>query len=72
MRKARHPDISRRLEITKHHGLVEDYRIEWPPVAFRAPHVTVKGRTTIPAIVTKNYVAALLAPFIASDHIHIT
>jgi hypothetical protein len=72
MRKARHLDISRRLETTKQHGLVDDYRIEWPGAGLRAPHVTVKGRTHVPGTVTKNYVAALLAPYLASRHIHVT
>lgn len=71
MRKARHIEISTRLEITKRHGLVDDYRIDWPGV-FRPPHVTVKGRTTVPAQVTKNYVSALLAPYLASNHIRVT
>ncbi|UTD27195.1 hypothetical protein [Bradyrhizobium sp. WD16] len=61
MGKARHLEISTRLEITKRHGRVDDYRIDWSG-AFQPPHVTVKGRTTVPAQVTKNYASALLAP----------
>ncbi len=72
MRKARHLDISTRLETTKRFGLVEDYRIEWHHQSFRPPHVTVKGRTSTPSQVTKNYVSELLAPFVASSRISVT
>jgi hypothetical protein len=71
MRKARHLDISNRLEVTKRHGLVDDYRVEWQRRSFCPPHVTVKGRTSVPRQVTKNYVAMLLAPFVASERIDV-
>ena len=72
MRRARHLDISTRLEATKRFGLVEDYRIEWHHQSFRPPHVTVKGRTSVPPQVTKNYVSALLEPFVTSSRIVVT
>jgi hypothetical protein len=71
MRKARHIDISTRLEATKRFGLVEDYRIEWQRQSLQPPHITVKGRTAVPAQVTKNYVSALLEPFVASHRISV-
>ncbi len=71
MRKAQHLDITTRLEATKRHGLVDDYIVEWPG-AFASPHVIVKGRTSVPAQVTKNYLSALLASYVPSEHIRIT
>jgi len=71
MRKARHIEISTRLEITKRHGLVDDYRIEWQRHSFRPPQVTVKGRSSVPAQVTKNYIMMLLAPLVASQRIRV-
>lgn len=71
MRKAQYLDITTRLEATKRHGLVDDYTVEWTG-AFAPPHVTVKGRTSVPAQVTKNYLSELLASYVASDHIRIT
>jgi hypothetical protein len=54
MRKAKHLDISSRLEATKKLGLVEDYSIEWPSkLRLSAPRVTVVGRSVFPAQVTK-------------------
>ncbi len=72
MRKARHIDISSRLEITKQHGLLADYRIEWPGQSLRAPRITVIGRNEFPATVTRNYVAILLAHLVPSREIVVT
>lgn len=72
MRKARHIDISSRLEATKRLGLLEDYRIEWQQKSLRAPRVTVLGRATFPAQVTKNYVAILLAHLVPTREIVVT
>lgn len=72
MRKARHIDISSRLEATKQLGLVEDYRIEWAPKLLCAPRVTVRGRSTYPAQVTKNYVASLLGHLVPAREIVVT
>jgi hypothetical protein len=71
MRKARHLDISNRLEVTKRYGLLDDYRVEWQQRSFSSPHITVKGRASVPHQVTRNYVATLLAPFIASPRIDV-
>lgn len=72
MRKARHIDISSRLEATKQLGLLEDYRIEWQRNSLRAPRVTVLGRPTFPAQVTKNYVAILLGHLVPTREIVVT
>ncbi|MEW6639002.1 MAG: hypothetical protein AB1586_00755 [Pseudomonadota bacterium] len=72
MRKARHFNIATRLETTKRFGLVEDYRISWQPHSLQPPHITVRGRTSVPPEVTKGYVSALLGPFVASRHISVT
>jgi hypothetical protein len=66
MRKARDAAIRSRLEATKCHGLVEDYRIEWQAGAFAAPQITVQGRSTLPTVVTKNYLTVLLERFVPS------
>lgn len=66
MRKAHDVAIRSRLEATKCHGLVEDYRIEWQPGAFAAPRIVVRGRATLPSVVTKNYLTVLLARFVPS------
>lgn len=71
MRKSRHLDISSRLETTKRHGLVEDYRIEWPEKSLAAPHITVRGKPAFPAQVTKNYVASLLEHLVPARDIEI-
>ena len=70
MRK-KHFDISLRLEMTKRHGLVDDYRVEWQRDSFRPPQVTVKGRTSVPRQITKNYLTTLLAPYVASERIEV-
>jgi hypothetical protein len=72
MRKSRHIDISSRLEATKQLGLVEDYRIDWPEKSLCAPHITVVGRQTFPAQVTKNYVAMLLGHLVPTREIVVT
>lgn len=72
MRKSRHIDISSRLEATKQLGLVEDYRIDWREKSLRAPQVTVIGRRAMPAQVTKNYVAILLAHLVPTREIVVT
>jgi len=73
MRKAKHLEISSRLEITKQFGLVEDYRIDWPKgMPLRAPRVTVRRRSSYPVQVTRNYVTALLEPFVPSREIVVT
>ncbi len=70
MRKARHIEISSRLEITKQFGLVEDYRIDWPHgPSLRAPRVTVRGRSAYPVQLTRNYVTTLLDPLVPSREI---
>lgn len=71
MAKAQRIDIISRLETTKRHGLVEDYRVDWQGRAFRPPHVTVTGRTSVPPQVTKNYLSELLEPFVASHRIEV-
>lgn len=72
MRKARHIDISTRLEATKKLGLVEDYRIDWRDHSFAAPRVTVHARPATPAQVTKNYVAILLEQLVPAREIVVT
>ena len=72
MRKAKHLDISKRLEATKQLGLLEDYRIDWPKQAFCAPHVTVVARASYPAQVTKNYVSILLGHLVPTREIVVT
>lgn len=71
MRKARHIDISTRLEATKRLGLLEDYRVDWhKPLG--APRVTVHGRAAYPAQITKNYIADLLAELVPAREIVVT
>lgn len=70
MRKARHIDISSRLEATKQFGLVEDYRIDWPHGS--PPRVTVRSRPAYPVQMTRNYVTSLLEPLVPSRHIVVT
>ena len=72
MRKARHIDISTRLEATKTFGLVEDYQIDWQPNALSAPRVTVRGRSSCPDIITRNYIAALLDRLVPAREIVVT
>lgn len=73
MRKARHIEISSRLEATKQFGLVEDYRIDWPQgTGLRGPRVTVRRREAYPVQVTRNYVTSLLEPFVPSREIVVT
>ena len=72
MGKARYFKIASRLETTRHFGLLEDYRITWQPHSLSPPHITVKGRTSVPPEVTKGYVSALLGPFLASQNISVT
>jgi hypothetical protein len=72
MRKARHIDISCRLEATKQLGLVEDYRIDWQDKSLCPPHITVIGRPTFPMQVTKNYVAILLEHLVPTREIVVT
>ncbi|MGD9836324.1 MAG: hypothetical protein AB7F72_01600 [Afipia sp.] len=73
MRKARHLEISSRLEVTKQFGLVEDYRIDWPQgTSLRAPRVIVRRREAYPVQVTRNYVTTLLEPFVPSREIVVT
>lgn len=72
MRKARHIEISTRLEATKKFGLVEDYRIEWRPNTLAAPSITVCGRASCPDIVTKNYIATLLHQLVPARAIVVT
>ena len=70
MRKARHLEISSRLEVTKQFGLVADYRIDWPQgTSLRAPRVTIRRREAYPVQVTRNYVTTLLEPFVPSREI---
>ncbi len=70
MRKARHIEISSRLEATKQFGLVEDYRIDWPQASkLRAPCVTIRRREAYPVQLTRNYVTTLLEPFVPSREI---
>jgi hypothetical protein len=71
MRKARHIDISARLEATKRLGLLEDYRVDWDK-PFGAPRVTVRGRRAYPAQITKNYIVDLLAELVPSRGIVVT
>lgn len=72
MRKARHIEISNRLEATKTFGLVEDYRIDWRPSALAAPRVTVRGRASWPDIITRNYIASLLDQLVPAREIVVT
>ncbi|HEX7790996.1 MAG TPA: hypothetical protein VF467_10785 [Afipia sp.] len=73
MRKARHIEISSRLEITKQYGLVEDYRIDWPQgSSLRSPRITVRRRPAYPVQLTRNYVTTLLEPFVPSREIVVT
>ncbi|MEW6766545.1 MAG: hypothetical protein AB1342_00795 [Pseudomonadota bacterium] len=72
MRKSRHIDISSRLEATKQPGLVEDYRIDGREKSLCAPHVTMIGQSAMPAQVTKNYVAILLARLVPTREIVVT
>jgi len=72
MRKARHIDISNRLETTKRLGLVENYQIDWPERSFSAPRITVQGLSSCPTQVTKSYVASLLEPFVPAREITVT
>jgi hypothetical protein len=72
MRKARHIDISTRLEVTKQLGLVEDYRIDWREKSLCAPRVTVSARPATPQQVTKNYVAILLEQLVPAREIVVT
>jgi hypothetical protein len=73
MRKARHIEISSRLEATKQFGLVEDYRIDWPTESsLRAPRITVRRREAYPAQITRNYVTTLLEPLVPSREIVVT
>jgi len=68
MRKARHIDISTRLEATKQLGLLDDYKVDWvKPLG--APRVTVHGRAAYPAQITKNYIADLLAELVPAREI---
>ena len=72
MRKARHIDISTRLEATKQLGLVEDYRIDWHQNALSAPRVIVRGRPSSPVTVTRSYVATLLDSLVPAREIVVT
>jgi hypothetical protein len=72
MGKARHIDISTRLEATKRLGLVQDYQIDWPERSFCAPRVTVQGRPSSPAQVTKNYLTSLLGELVPAREIVVT
>lgn len=73
MRKARHIEISSRLEVTKQFGLVEDYRIDWPQGSpLRAPRITVRRHAAYPVQVTRNYVTTLLEPLVPSREIVVT
>lgn len=69
--RTRHLDISARLEVTRRHGLVEDYRVEFERRSFGPPRITVKGRPATPPEVTRNYVTALLAPYVSSQRIDV-
>lgn len=71
MRKARHIDISTRLEATKRLGLLEDYRVDWDK-PLGAPRVTVRGRPAYPAQITKNYIADLLGELVPAREIVVT
>jgi hypothetical protein len=72
MRKARHIDISSRLEATKQFGLVEDYRIEWREKSLCPPRVTIRSRSTFPVQVTRNYVASLIGHLVPTRDIVVT
>jgi hypothetical protein len=72
MRKARHIDISNRLEVTKQLGLLEDYRIDWREKSLCAPRVTVIAHQATPRQVTKNYVAILLEKLVPAREIVVT
>jgi hypothetical protein len=70
--QARYIDISARLEATKRLGLVEDYQIDWPEKTVCASRVTVQGRPSWPAQVTKNYLASLLGELVPAREIVVT
>lgn len=72
MRKARHIDITNRLEATKQLGLVEDYRIDWREKSLAAPRIIVRARPATPAQVTRNYVTELLAQLVPARAIEVT
>lgn len=72
MRKARHIEISNRLEATKQLGLVEDYQIDWPERSLCAPRIVVQARPSFPEQVTKNYIASLLEQLVPSRGIVVT
>ncbi|RTL53788.1 MAG: hypothetical protein EKK40_04355 [Bradyrhizobiaceae bacterium] len=72
MRKARHIDISTRLEATKRLGLVEDYQIDWRSKSLCAPRVTICARAQTPRQVTKNYVSILLEQLVPTREIVVT
>ncbi len=72
MRKARHLDITTRLEATKQLGLVEDYRIDWREKTLCAPRVTICARAATPEQVTKNYVTILLEELVPAREIVVT
>lgn len=79
MRKSRHIAISWRLEATKQRGLVDDQRglvddycIDWRENSLCPPRITVTGRPTFPAQVTKNYVAILLGHLVPAREIVVT
>lgn len=72
MRKARHIDISSRLEATKQLGLVKDYRIEWPERSLRAPRVTVRGTAAFPTQITRNYLTSLIGHLVPTREIVVT
>lgn len=72
MRKARHIDISSRLETTKQFGLVEDYRIEWREKSLCPPRVIIRGRQSLPEQITRNYVTSLIGHLVPTREIVIT
>jgi len=72
MRKARHIDISTRLEATKRLGLLENYQIDWPERSLCAPRVTVQARPSYPTQVTKGYIASLLDQLVPARDIVVT
>jgi len=72
MRKAQHIDISSRLEATKQFGLVEDYRIEWREKSLCPPRVIIRGRSSFPTQVTRNYVTSLIGHLVPTREIVIT
>lgn len=72
MRKARHIDISSRLETTKQFGLVEDYRIEWREKSLCPPRVFIRGRSSFPEQITRNYVTSLIGHLVPTREIVIT